>query len=86
VDVFLAVVCLLVAFPAWLVEPDGCYRLVHFLLDVLYAYMSLACLATNKQTNHGKKHIHLGFYTGTGVCGCSSNVLLMMGKMLPETC
>jgi hypothetical protein len=24
--------------------------------------------------------------TGTGGCGCSSKVLLMMGKMLPETC
>jgi hypothetical protein len=33
-----------------------------------------------------KKHIHLGFCTGTGGCGCSSKVLLMMGKMLPETC
>jgi hypothetical protein len=21
--------------------------------------------------DHGKKHIHLGFYTGTGGCGCS---------------
>jgi hypothetical protein len=30
--------------------------------------------------------IYLGFYTGTEGCGCSSKVLLMMGKMLAETC
>jgi hypothetical protein len=35
---------------------------------------------------HGNKHIHFGFYTGTKGCGCSSKVLLLMGKMLPETC
>jgi hypothetical protein len=35
---------------------------------------------------HGWKHTHLGFYMGTGGCGCSSEVPLMMGKMLPETC
>jgi hypothetical protein len=27
-----------------------------------------------------------GFYTETGGCDCSLKVLLMMGKMLPETC
>jgi hypothetical protein len=32
------------------------------------------------------KHIHLGFYKETGGCDCSLNVLLTMGKMLPETC
>jgi hypothetical protein len=36
------------------------------------------------QTDHGWKHIHLGFYTRTGGCGCILKVLLMMGKMLPE--
>jgi hypothetical protein len=36
--------------------------------------------------DHGRKHIHLGFYKETGGCDCSSTVLLMMGKMLPETC
>jgi hypothetical protein len=40
----------------------------------------------SQQTDHSKKHIHLGFYTGTGGCGCSSKVLLVMGKMLSETC
>jgi hypothetical protein len=34
------------------------------------------------QTDHGWKHIHLGFYTETGGCDCSLKMLLMMGKML----
>jgi hypothetical protein len=38
------------------------------------------------QADHGWKHIHLGFYTETGGCDFSSKVLLMMGKMFPETC
>jgi hypothetical protein len=38
------------------------------------------------QADHGWKNIHLGFYTETGGCDCSSTVLLMMGKILPETC
>jgi hypothetical protein len=37
------------------------------------------------QTDHGWKHIHLGFYTENGGSDCSSKVLLMMGKLLPET-
>jgi hypothetical protein len=28
----------------------------------------------------------VGFYVGTGGCGCSPKMILMMGKMLPETC
>jgi hypothetical protein len=44
------------------------------------------CPSSGEQTDHGKKHIYLGFYTGTEGCGCSSKVLLMMGKILPETC
>jgi hypothetical protein len=36
-------------------------------VDVFLAVVCLLVL-TNKQTNHGKKHIHLGFYTGTGGC------------------
>jgi hypothetical protein len=43
-------------------------------------FLVVVCLLTD----HGKKHIHLGFYTGTEGCGCSSKVLLMMGKMLPQ--
>jgi hypothetical protein len=42
--------------------------------------------SSDQQTGHGKKLVHLGFYTGTGGCGCSLKVFLMMGKMLPETC
>jgi hypothetical protein len=38
------------------------------------------------QTDHGWKHIHLGIYTETGGCDCSLRGLLMMGRMLPETC
>jgi hypothetical protein len=38
------------------------------------------------KSDHGWKHIHLGFYTETRGCDCSSKVLLMMGEILPETC
>jgi hypothetical protein len=44
------------------------------------------CFQPWSETDHGWKHIRLGFYTGTGGCGRSSKVFLMMGKMLPETC
>jgi hypothetical protein len=51
-----------------------------------FPYKSRGGCVLSQQTDHGWKHIHLGFYTGTGGCGYSSKVFLMMGKTLPETC
>jgi hypothetical protein len=45
----------------------------------------LVCEVTVETVDHGWKHTHLGFYTETGGCDYSLKVLLMMGKMLPET-
>jgi hypothetical protein len=42
-------------------------------------------LFVSRLTDHGWKHIYLGFYNETGGCDCSSKELLMMGKILPET-
>jgi hypothetical protein len=76
VDVFLAVVCLLVGrqLDVFLAVV---YLLVGRQLDVFLAVVYLLV---------GRQLSLYGFYTETGGCGCSSKVLLMMGKMLPETC